>query len=185
MSPASVASTQCPVQPYDGRDEGQVGESVGEVAQCFPSVAYLFSIQLEVIGVGEHLLQNEPGLIEASSPGEALHQPERADTEGTLIVCGTFACRLSLLALYEHVVGQVLLQSIEGGEPAWICGTDELDHGHEQQRGVQSLGAVVPDEAFLLRIPALAHDLFVDRIPLVDPDFLVGGESPLLRPSYT
>src|SRR5215210_1052739 len=106
---------------------------MGEVAQCFPRVAYLFGIQPEVVGVGEHLLQSESGLIEASSPGEALHQPERADTESTLIVRRTVICGLSLVALYEHVVGQLLLHAVEGGEPAWICGTDELDHGHEQQ----------------------------------------------------
>src|ERR687897_2369113 len=106
---------------------------MGKVAQCFPRVAYLFGIQLEVVGVGEHLLQSESGLLEVSSPGEALYQPERANTKCTLIVRRTVICGLSLVALYEHVVGQLLLHTGESSEPAWICGTDELDRGHEQQ----------------------------------------------------
>src|ERR671911_1432020 len=147
---------------------------MGKVAQCFPRVAYLFGIQLEVIGVGEHLLQSESGLLEVSSPGEALHQPERADSEGTMIILRSVTCGLSLVAFYKHVVGQLLLHAVEGCKPAWICGTYEIDYRHEQQRGVQSFGAVVPNEASPLRIPAPAHDLFVDGIPLVDPDFFVG-----------
>src|SRR5215213_7936904 len=56
--------------------------------------------------------------------------------------------------------------------PSW---PNELHHGHEQQRGVKGVGAVVLSEALLLRVPALLHDLPVDGISLTDPEFFLGG----------
>jgi hypothetical protein len=63
----------------------------------------------------------------------------------------------------------------EGGEPAWISGTDELDHRHEQQRGVETVRLVVPDEAILPWVPALVHNLFVDGTSLANPNCFLGG----------
>src|SRR4029453_5049903 len=45
-----------------GVDQRQVGERLGEVAQLLTGLADLLGVQPQVVGVGEHLLEGQPGL---------------------------------------------------------------------------------------------------------------------------
>src|ERR687893_19151 len=167
--------TQGPIQADGGGDQGQVREGLGEISQGLSARPDLLGVEPEVVGVGEHLLQGEASLLQTSRTSEALDQPERTDAEGALPTRGSIIC--SLVAVHERVVGKLLLDAVQGGEPAGVGGSNELDHGHEQQRGVQSVGAVVLDEALLLQVPAVLHYLLVDGVLLFDPATYFGGES--------
>src|ERR671913_762812 len=123
-----------------------------------------------MVGVGEHLLQGEARFIEASCLREALDEPEGAQTEAALVPFqAVWGCVLWLVTLYERVVGQFLLDTFEGGEPARVRGPDELDQRHHEQGGVECVRAIILDEAVLLGVPALLHDLLVDRVTLGHP----------------
>src|SRR5215212_5235648 len=69
------------IQVYRGADKREVGEGLGEVAQGLASTPELLGIELQMVGVGEHLLQGEARLLEASGLREALHEPERAEAK--------------------------------------------------------------------------------------------------------
>ncbi|GAA3120699.1 hypothetical protein GCM10020254_79850 [Streptomyces goshikiensis] len=79
-----VASAQRAVEVEGGADQREVGEGLGEVAQLFSGRADLLREQTEVVGVGEHLLEGEPGLLQPARAGQRLHVPEGADREGAL-----------------------------------------------------------------------------------------------------
>src|SRR5215216_2889644 len=72
------------VQVDGGVDQRQVGERLGEVAQLLPGLADLLGVQAQVVGVGEHLLEDQPGLLQASRTGQRIHIPEGTDREGAL-----------------------------------------------------------------------------------------------------
>jgi hypothetical protein len=85
---ASVA-VQGAVQVRRRADQGQMGEGLREVAQGLPRSADLLRVQAEVVGVGEHLLEDGPGFLQPAGPGERLDVPERAEVEGALTVGDT------------------------------------------------------------------------------------------------
>src|SRR5215213_107557 len=49
-----------PVEVEGGADEGQVGEGLREVAQGLAAGTDLLGVEPEVVGVAEHLLEDEP-----------------------------------------------------------------------------------------------------------------------------
>src|SRR5215211_7606430 len=120
-----------------------------------------------MIGVGEHLLKRETSLIEASGLREALDEPERAEAKAPLVpfeaVGGSM---LRLIPLHERVVGKLLLDTVEGGDPTRVRGSDELDQRHHEQRGVEGVRAIVLYETLLLGVPTLLHDFLVDGVAL-------------------
>src|SRR5215211_2079841 len=61
------------VEGDGGVDQRQVGEGLGEVAQLLAGLADLLGVQAQVVGVGEHLLEDQPGLLEASRAGQGVH----------------------------------------------------------------------------------------------------------------
>src|SRR5215211_5845882 len=143
---------------------------MGEVAQSFSTRPDLLGVEAKVVGVGEHLLQGEAGLVEAPGAGKALHKPEGTEAEAPFLALQAVGGGFLLpVAVHERVVGQLLLYTVEGGEPAGVGGTDELHQGHEKERSVEGVGTVVLDEAVLLPVPALFHDLLVDHVPLRHP----------------
>src|SRR5215207_2359999 len=170
------------IEVNGGAYEGEVGKGLGEVAQRLAPRPNLLGVEAEVVGIGEHLLQGEAGLVEAASLRQALDEPEGAEAEAPLVapetVWGGF---LGLVAVHERVVGELFLNAVEGREPARVGRPDELREGHEEERGVESVRAVVLDEAFLRRVPALLHDLLVDPVPLGDPTSVTRGQPSLTR----
>src|SRR5215212_11182690 len=167
----------------DGRAyEGEVGKGLGEVAQGLAAGPDLLGVEAEVVGVREHLLQSEAGLVEAASLCQALDEPEGAETEAAFIAPETvWSCLIRLVAVHERVVGELFLDAVEGREPARVGRPDELREGHEEERGVEGVRAIVLDEAFLRRVPALLHDLLVDPVPLGDPTSVTRGQPSLTR----
>src|ERR687890_1861861 len=133
-----------------------------------------------MVGVGEHLLQGEARFIESSRLREALDEPERAQAEVALAPFEAVrSCVLRPVTLHERVVGQFLLDTVEGGDPTWVHGADELDQRHHEQGGVEGVRAVILYEAILLGVPALLHDLLVDGVTLGHPAPVPRGQSAL------
>src|SRR3954447_26089496 len=66
---AGPSAAQRPVQVERGADEGQVGERLGEVPQRLPAGARLLRVESQVIGVAEHLLEQEPRILQATRVG--------------------------------------------------------------------------------------------------------------------
>src|SRR6476620_10973641 len=78
-------SAQGPVEVDRGADQREVGEGLGEVALLLAGAADLLGVEAHVVGVGEHLLEGQPRLVQASRTGEGLDVPEGADREGALL----------------------------------------------------------------------------------------------------
>jgi hypothetical protein len=49
-----------------------------EVAQSLAARAYFFGKQPQVVGVAEHLFEDEPGFFQPSRSRQRLDEPERA-----------------------------------------------------------------------------------------------------------
>src|SRR5580704_8708000 len=65
-------STQRAVEVERSVDQGQVGESLREIALLFSGLADLFCVQSEVIGIGERLLEVDPCFIEPAGSSQRL-----------------------------------------------------------------------------------------------------------------
>ena len=57
---------QRPIQVEGGADQSQVRERLREIAQGLSAWAGLFGVQAEVVGIPEHLLEEQPGVFESS-----------------------------------------------------------------------------------------------------------------------
>ena len=66
-------------------DQRQVAEGLREVPQLLAGTADLLGVQAEVVGVGMHLLERQPGVVEPPGPGQGIDVPERAQGEGALV----------------------------------------------------------------------------------------------------
>src|SRR5262249_9656615 len=78
-----------PVEVEGGADQCQVRERLREVAQGLAARPGLLGVQPQVVAVAQHLLEQQPGLGQASrvdppSPGQGLDQPEAAHVERPL-----------------------------------------------------------------------------------------------------
>ena len=64
-------------------------ERLREVSKCFAARTCLFRVKPQVIGIGQHLLEQQPGFFEPAPiplprASQGLHEPEGADVEGAL-----------------------------------------------------------------------------------------------------
>src|SRR5260370_39568023 len=59
------------VEVERGADQRQVGQRLGEVPLLLSGAADLLGIQACVVGVGEHLLERQPRLVEAPARASA------------------------------------------------------------------------------------------------------------------
>src|SRR5262245_61930403 len=84
-SDLSGAVVELVVEVDRGGDQGQVAERLREVAQLLPGAADLLGVQAQVVGVGEHLLEDQPRLIQPPRAGQRVDVPERAQREGALV----------------------------------------------------------------------------------------------------
>src|SRR5205807_1184066 len=73
-----------PVKDYRGANQRQVAEGLRKVAQRLARRPDLLGVQAQVVGVGEHLLEDVASLVEPTGTGQGIHIPERADGEGPL-----------------------------------------------------------------------------------------------------
>src|SRR3954453_85121 len=70
------------VEAGGGVDQRQVRERLGEVADLFPGQGDLLGVQPHVVGVGEHLLEGRPCVLDPAGPGEGIDVGEGAEREG-------------------------------------------------------------------------------------------------------
>src|SRR3954469_9383750 len=65
-------------------DQRQVGERLREVADLLAGEGDLLGVEPHVGGVGEHVLQRRPGVVQPAGAGEGVDVGERAQREGAL-----------------------------------------------------------------------------------------------------
>ena len=94
---------------------GEVGEGLREVAQRLAGRADLLGEQAHVVGVGEHLFEDVPALIDAAGPGQRLDVPERAQVERAL-AAGQPVRAVGLVAPDQAVADQFLADPVQGGQ---------------------------------------------------------------------
>ena len=105
-----------------------MGECLGEVAQCLASGADLLGEQAHVVGVGEHLFENVPALIDAAGPGQRLHVPERAQVERAL-AAGQAVRTVGLVAPDQAIADQLLADPVQGGQEPRVARQANLTSG--------------------------------------------------------
>jgi hypothetical protein len=86
----SSAGSQRAVQIVRRANQGEMGESLGEVSQGLAAMPGLFRIEADMVGEAEHPLENQSRLLEprpvvAAGPGQCLDQPKRTDVEGAFL----------------------------------------------------------------------------------------------------
>src|ERR1700734_2805851 len=117
------------VQVDGGADQGQVSEGLGEIAERLARVAYLLREQAQVVAVGEHLLEDAPGLVRAAGPGQGLDVPERAEAEGALAV-GDAVVAGDGVPVDQAVGDQLVADPLQRGQEARVGRSGELDPRH-------------------------------------------------------
>jgi|SRR5262245_45801143 len=82
LSPGVAGGGEAAVEIEGGADEGQVREGLKEVAEVLRLKPELLAVQPQVISVAEHLLEEEPRLVQVAHAGETLDMPEAAHRKG-------------------------------------------------------------------------------------------------------
>jgi hypothetical protein len=75
--------------------------------------------------------------------GQRRHQPERADSERSLLARKAGVCSLDPVTQDEAVLGELVGDGKHGCLDALVVGRQETHDGQQQQRGVQIVGLVV------------------------------------------
>src|SRR5687768_7405689 len=57
------------IEVVGGADQRQMGERLREVPELLAGGADLLGVEAEVVGVGEHLLERQPGLVHPARAG--------------------------------------------------------------------------------------------------------------------
>src|SRR5258706_8744918 len=140
-----------------------MGKRLWKVPQNFTSGPNLLGIQSNVVGVGQHLLENQACLLETTCTRQGLDQPESTDAKGSFlapkaIVC----CQQRVVAIDVRVVRQLLLDTIDGLQYTRIIRAYKTGEHHQQCAGIDCLTPIVLDKAAPLLVPALFHDFLVD-----------------------
>src|SRR5215467_6110672 len=174
----SGAVVELVVEVDRGGDQRQVAERLWEVAQLLPGAADLLRIQPQMVGVGEHLLEDKPRLIQPPRAGQGVDVPERAQGEGALIPGQPVGGGGRVVPVDQAVGDQLAVHRLQAGQPHRVARGHEALQRHHQQRGVQDLCVVVLGERAHLRVPAALHDLVVDAIALGGPPGQVGRPGP-------
>ena len=156
-----------------------MGKGLGEVAQALAAVAGFLGVQAQMVGVAEHLFENQPGLIQglrvvAAGPAHGLHQPESADVERAFVAHQPVRRGFQMVAIDQAVGHQPalfrgLVDGLQGFQHPRIGGGHKKDQGHHQVRGVQGLAAVILDESLAVFAPALFHNILKDFVPGLFP----------------
>lgn len=103
---------QAPVQFIGGTNESNMGEGLGKVAQMFAPEAEFFSVQAEMIGVSQRLLEKEAGFVQVTGPRQALYVPERAHRKRAFLPQEpVIECVAGLITIDQRVGNQYLLNS--------------------------------------------------------------------------
>ena len=86
----------------------------------FPGAADLLGVQAQVVGVGEHLLERQPRLLQAPGAGERLDVPERACREGAFRAAHPVRAGLRVVPVDQGIGYQGGGERVEGGQPLGV-----------------------------------------------------------------
>jgi hypothetical protein len=121
------------VQGVGGADEAEVGEGLGKIAEVFAFRPEFLGIESDMIGVAQHLFENEASLLRIASAGEGLGVPECANTEGSLHPRDPIGRSFTdAVTVNERVFDQLVFDGAECGKPAGIGWRYEFHQRHEQ-----------------------------------------------------
>src|SRR5688572_27272432 len=84
-SPRMTGGRESPVEIERCADQREVREGLREVAEMLDLRAELLAIETQMIGVTEHLLEEEPCLVQVAHARKTLHIPERAHRKRALL----------------------------------------------------------------------------------------------------
>jgi hypothetical protein len=121
-----------PIEIEGGADKGQVDEGLGKVAQSLAARADVLCVRPQVVGIGEHLLEEKSGLINPPRPRQRLHELERAKAESTLLPHET-VCRLLDAVAVHRAVEDELHRKVTSSRPLRV-GRDRGFHGRSPGR---------------------------------------------------
>src|SRR3954447_19281705 len=161
------------------RDQREMGECLGKVAEQLARRPDLLGVEAQVVRVGEHLLERQPGLVEPADTRQRLDVPERGDRERPFVALEPVRRCRGVVAVDETVRDELLADRIERREPPRVLRGDEARERHEQHRRVEDVGLVVLHERPPLLVPAPGHDLGGDLVARLEPCDEVGGEPAL------
>src|SRR6188474_2631807 len=117
MSARVPGGGQPAVEIESGADERQVCEGLRKVAQVLRLRPELLAIESEMIGVAEHLLEEEAGLLQITHARQALDIPERAHREralGAREAVGEAVAQS--IPVHERIAHQLTLDAPQGGD---------------------------------------------------------------------
>src|SRR5690242_1784841 len=106
-----------------------MGERLWEVAERLAGRPDLLGVEAEVVGIGQHLLEGQAGLVQVPGPGHRLHVPERADRERALLALEPVRRGLDVVAVDEAIGDKLLADRVQGREPAGSRGAMNLVSG--------------------------------------------------------
>ena len=97
MRARSITRAKCPVEVEGSADETQVREHLGEIAEGLTAPPCFLSVQPKMVGVAEHLLEDQTGLvqratIDSTGPCDRFDQPECAGVERPLLTRELVGC---------------------------------------------------------------------------------------------
>src|SRR5439155_11030635 len=128
----SISSTECAIQVVCRADQGKVCECLGKVSQCFSVRSCFFSEQPEVIGIGQHFLEDqprvfEPGPVLSSRSSQGLDEPECANVEsavfpGQPIQSAFHVVTVDQTIRHDTACLRRLLDGLERRKHSWIGG---------------------------------------------------------------
>src|ERR687897_1229210 len=102
-------------------DERQVAERLREVAKLLAGQPNLLGVETEVVGVGAHLLQRQPRILEPPRASQRVYVPERADGKGPLRATQTVGRGARIIAVDKAVGDQLLVHGSERREPHGVA----------------------------------------------------------------
>ena len=141
----------------------------GKLPICSPVRAISSEYRPDVIGVRQHLLEGQLGLVELAGPSQGVHPAEGAQREGPLGPAQTVRRGARVVAVDQAVGDELLAHGVQRGQPHRIVRRDQAEARRAQQRRVQHVGVVVLHERAALGVPALVEDLLVDGVPGARP----------------
>jgi len=104
----AILVDQHTVQIECGADQREMCKGLREVAQRLALWPGLFRVKPEMIGIAQHPLKQQPGLIEffgkcLAGAGQRLYQPERAHVESAFLARQSVDAGLRRIAIYQAI----------------------------------------------------------------------------------
>src|SRR6266478_934575 len=162
-----------------------------KIAQSLALVAGLLRVKPQMVSISQHVLEQQPRLIEHFGLGltcarQRFDQPERAHIERALLARQSINPLSWRVAVYQPIAYQApALRTFENrskrSQHPPVRRRQEENQRHHQQRSVQVFAAVMLREGMALAVPAARHHLFVDTIALLYPSLAVCWKCAFVR----